>query len=86
VEVRKMTSAQFDELATPQERAMLRLQGEIRMVQDAHHQADELLCILYTMKQRCEEIAVRVDEVTCRTMMGKRERGFRHARQAHYPV
>jgi hypothetical protein len=65
-----MTSTWFDDAVAQQERALSRLENEIRMVEDVHDRSDNLLYILYAVQDHCEEIAVRIDELMqgCRVL------------------
>jgi hypothetical protein len=56
VEVRKLPATWFDRLVAQQERQLLRLDRDIRMVQDVHDRSDNLLFILYALRDRCLEM------------------------------
>ena len=66
-----MTSTWFDDVVARHERAQSHLENEIRMVEEVHDRSDNLLHILYAVRDHFKEIAVRIDEL----MQGRRVLG-----------
>ena len=58
-----MTSTWFYDDVARHERVKSRVENELRMVEDVHDRSDNLLYLLYAVRDHFKEIAVRIDKL-----------------------